>query len=997
MRAQSVAARAALAVGVVVLGASCRPDRLTSPGADATDATTAAQLGAAWGSTVVDVRPDLDTLPVGSSRPLTIDIGSTRDIRSTARWSSLDSSVVMVSSTGVVTAMNGGTARVVGKVGPSADTVTIVVSVPVAGISVSPESGSLTVGQQAQLSATTTDALGRPVSGASIAWSSTNPSVATVSAGGVVTGVATGDAMVVASAAGKSDTASVRVSGVPVTSVAVAPTSLALTTGATGQLAATATSNGTVLTDRLTTWTSSDESIARVSSTGQVTAVGTGTATITATIDGQKATATVTAAAAPVASVTVSANAVSLLVGQTTQASATTKDASGAALTGRTVTWSTSDASVATVSSTGVVTAVAAGSVTITATSEGVKGTVTITVTQATVASVTVSLNATSIAAGQSAQATAAAFDASGQQLAGRAVTWTIAPTSVATISTSGAVTGVAGGTATVTATVEGKSGSATITVTTATPISSPPPSSGSLTVTPELPRNVVATAVSATPSPGATVRVPSGGDLQGALDRAAPGDVILLAAGGSYTGNFVLRAKPTATNSTWITIRTETTLPPEGTRVTPTTAASFAKIRTPNADPVLRTEPSAGYYRITGVEIAPAAGATLTYSLVTLGDAGPAQNTLASVPHHLIIDRSYIHSSSTYNLRRCVAANSAWTAVVDSWLSDCHSNDGDSQAIWGSNGPGPFTIVNNYLEGAGENVMFGGSDSRAPALMPSDITIRRNYLNKPASWSGVWVVKNLFELKVGLRVLFEANVLEGSWLSGQTGFAIVFKSSNQEGTAPWTQTADVTVRYNRMARTAAGISVIGTVSGDNVTNSTARVLFDQNLIDPVGSPTLGGVGRLYTSGSLTPPRDVVFRHNTGFGTNAAFIFVEGQHSGFVFVDNVVNGHPEYQWNFSSAEGRGIGVDALNFHAPGWKVAGNIFIAAGTGTRPANNFFPATMAEVGFVDAGGPIGTSFTPGNYRLTASSPYKGKATDGTDPGVDYDRLNAALVGVK
>ena len=65
--------------------------------------------------------------------------------------------------------------------------------------------------------------------------------------------------------------------------------------------------------------------------------------------------------------------------------------------------------------------------------------------------------------------------------------------------------------------------------------------------------------------------------------------------------------------------------------------------------------------------------------------------------------------------------------------------------------------------------------------------------------------------------------------------------------------------------------------------------------------------------------------------------------------------------------------------------------------RPPNNFFPATMAEVGFVDAGGPLGSSFTPGDYRLTAGSLYKGKATDGTDPGVDHAMLSAALAGVR
>jgi hypothetical protein len=329
----------------------------------------------------------------------------------------------------------------------------------------------------------------------------------------------------------------------------------------------------------------------------------------------------------------------------------------------------------------------------------------------------------------------------------------------------------------------------------------------------------------------------------------------------------------------------------------------------------------------------------------------------------------------------------------VDSWLSECHSNDGDSQAIWGSNGPGPFTIVNNRLEGAGENIMFGGDDSRSVDLLPSDITITRNHIIKPASWQNVWTAKNLFELKVGKRVLLEGNMLEGCWVNAQVGFAIVVKSVNQSGGAPWSQTTDVTIRYNKLSRSAAGFSIAGHPEAFPVASTTARLLIEHNLVEPLGSGALGGTGRLFQLNS--EPTDVVIRHNTGFGTNAAFIFAGGTTSGFVFRDNLVSGN-EYNWSFSSGEGLGVAVTALDAHAPGWKVDGNLFISGGVATRPPNNLFAATMGEVGFADAGGPLWTSFTPGDYRLTASSVYRGKASDGTDPGVDHDKLAAALAGV-
>ena len=126
----------------------------------------------------------------------------------------------------------------------------------------------------------------------------------------------------------------------------------------------------------------------------------------------------------------------------------------------------------------------------------------------------------------------------------------------------------------------------------------------------------------------------------------------------------------------------------------------------------------------------------------------------------------------------RCVALNSASSAVIDSYLSEAHVVGFDSQAICGVNGPGPFKIVNNYLEGSGENIMFGGADPAIRDLVPSDIEFRGNYCFKPLSWkighpsyAGIpWAVKNLFELKNARRVLIEGNVFENNWVHAQNG-----------------------------------------------------------------------------------------------------------------------------------------------------------------------------------------------------------------------------------
>src|SRR4029450_1082596 len=111
------------------------------------------------------------------------------------------------------------------------------------------------------------------------------------------------------------------------------------------------------------------------------------------------------------------------------------------------------------------------------------------------------------------------------------------------------------------------------------------------------------------------------------------------------------------------------------------------------------------------------------------------AQHALFQVPHDLEIDRSYIHGDPVNGHKRCVALNSASTTVSNSYIADCKRIGQDAQAIAGWNGPGPFTITNNYLEGAGENLMFGGADPTIQGLVPADIQVTDNHLAKPLRW----------------------------------------------------------------------------------------------------------------------------------------------------------------------------------------------------------------------------------------------------------------------
>jgi hypothetical protein len=227
--------------------------------------------------------------------------------------------------------------------------------------------------------------------------------------------------------------------------------------------------------------------------------------------------------------------------------------------------------------------------------------------------------------------------------------------------------------------------------------------------------------------------RVPAGGNLQAVLDAAQPGDVILLAAGATYSGNFVLRKK---IGEGFITLQTEIDdvgpLAP-GTRITPAAAAKLAKLRSPNSSPALQTAPQAHHWRIQLLQFGP------TYKgygeIIRLGDGSADQHTLDVVPHTLVIDRVYVFGDPLLGQKRGIAMNAANVTVINSHISDIKAIGQDSQALGGWNGPGPFVVENNYLEAAAENFLLGGSSPEIPSMVPTGLTFRRNHLSRPLSW----------------------------------------------------------------------------------------------------------------------------------------------------------------------------------------------------------------------------------------------------------------------
>lgn len=252
----------------------------------------------------------------------------------------------------------------------------------------------------------------------------------------------------------------------PVASVSVSIAAPTVPVGTKTQaVASVKDGGGNVLDGRTVAWTSSNTEVASVSPTGEVTALRAGTAEIKATSEGKEGSATLTVIPPPVATVVVTLASPTITPGNTTTASAVLSDANGNLLTGRAVAWSSSDVAVATVSDQGVVTAIKAGNASIIAASEGKSGSAPLTVMPAAIHTITVTIANPALHVGETTQASAVAKDASGNTLTGRPIVWTTSNSEVATVNAQGVVTAVKVGTATITATSEGKSGSANVAV----------------------------------------------------------------------------------------------------------------------------------------------------------------------------------------------------------------------------------------------------------------------------------------------------------------------------------------------------------------------------------------------------------------------------------------------------------------------------------------------------------------------------------------------------
>jgi hypothetical protein len=557
-----------------------------------------------------------------------------------------------------------------------------------------------------------------------------------------------------------------------------------------------------------------------------------------------------------------------------------------------------------------------------------------------------------------------------------------------------------------------------------------------------ELPRQSVKTALADTPAPGKSTLVKNSAELSAAIGKAACGDTIRLQAGAEFAGNFTLPAKQ-CDDAHWIVLRTsaaDTDLPPEGTRLTPcyagvaslpgrpayqckSQANVMAKIvfdKKGGSGPV-SFAPGANHYRFIGIEITRSVPGATVYNLVLFPGEGA---------DHIVFDRIWIHGTAQDETTRGIAlGGSQFVAVVDSYLNDFHcvavtGSCVDSQTIAGgasTHEGGPYKVVNNFLEAAGESLIFGGG---AATVTPGDIEIRRNHMFKPLTWkpgapnfvggtSGkAFIVKNLFELKNAQRVLLEGNIMENTWGGfTQAGFAILITPKNQQNHCPICKTTDVVIRFNRISHMASGMQMgTGLSDAGGVSSGGERYSIHDNIFNDIGGKDYGGFGAFAQVSSNTPTlRDVRISHNTAFPSKTLFILGVGvdreKITNFEFTDNLVGvgeaeifptgGGPANCAFQPRAQGPANVVSKCFANSV---VTRNVFIGSSKGW-PAGNFYVGDASSVVEDFQGG------KNGNYRLCRGGQphckkapaFAGTSPGGKDPGADVQAVNTATAGVE
>ena len=399
----------------------------------------------------------------------------------------------------------------------------------------------------------------------------------------------------------------------------------------------------------------------------------------------------------------------------------------------------------------------------------------------------------------------------------------------------------------------------------------------------------------------------------------------------------------------------------------------------------------------------------------------------------HIIFDRNWVHPAEGEEVGHGIGMTDGvkMVGIINSYINGltCISRAGkctDATAVGGGRGDEPIStlkVYNNFLESAGENILFGGA---AATQVPTDIEIRHNHLFRPMLWKEgepgyvpaaggyPFIVKNNFEMKSAVRLLFEGNLLENTWGGfSQTGYAILLTPRNQESKCPVCRVNDITIRYNRIRNVTGVIQIANapTARTGGVATDGGRYSIHDIFADDLHDRDYKGGGTFMILVSENPPvHDIEVDHVTAFVTGSllSVLNASAKLKNFTIINSVFSVGDRRQPIASAGGGpeacasknqRFGGEAVLEACFDPYKFEKNLIIAA-RGSFPKDNIMVGSAEAAGIRDLKDTISKdprlchAKSPG---CSKTSPGAGAATDGHDLGADIDGLEAVIAGVE
>ena len=503
--------------------------------------------------------------------------------------------------------------------------------------------------------------------------------------------------------------------------------------------------------------------------------------------------------------------------------------------------------------------------------------------------------------------------------------------------------------------------------------------------------------------------------ELLFAYNNATGGEHIVIPAGTVLAGEIEL---PARVFTDYVTIRSSAAMPDLKDRISPS-HPGLVTIRGTYTNAVpLTIKKGASKIRLVGIKFdpkyLPESNGSSTYYLAQIGEAF-SQTDVTENPSKIILEHCVINPPDDVSVVHGVLNDGYKVSIISSWLGNIRTLWGqDSQAVVSYDGRGAHVYNNNFFEAASENMMYGGVVPKIDGLTSSNIEIRRCHFFKRPSWrvfegdTHPLNVKNLFETKNARRIYMEGSVLENHWDAGRSQlFALVFKSSPSPGSVgefvPWAISEDIVLENNKVSHIYGGV----TTAVDNYYLDRFHglkpnnIILKNNLFDDLsgryGRPGEGDDARFLQPNSV---EDLRVDHNTVIDRDSTsgtgIVFVTNNNFRLT-VKNSIFGIGRYGIFGSSV---GSGILALNPGTQGvvngcvrdaratWDLRSNVMPL--NGTDPScypkdgsfRNYYPSNYDGVGFAD--------LANSDYRLSASSVYKGAGDNGSDPGANITLLN-------